>query len=79
MMADDRADLYAALNKATDARARLDERFKALSKGEIDAAEDPIALADMERDIEALRHEISALDVEIAELEQKIADSGGSI
>lgn len=78
-MADDRADLFAALNKATDARARLDERFKALSNGEIDAAEDPIALADMERDIEALRHEINTLDVEIAELEQKIADAGGSI
>lgn len=78
-MAEDREALYAALNEAMDARARADERFKSLSRGEIEAAEDPIALQDMERDLEAIRHQIATLDVQIAELESKIVAAGGSL
>jgi polyhydroxyalkanoate synthesis regulator phasin len=78
-MAEDREALYAALNEATDARARADQRFRAVSRDEIGGAEDPIALQDMERNLEALRHDIAALDVEIAELERKIAALGGSV
>lgn len=59
-------------------RAAADERFRALVGDAPAAAEDPVALKDMEEDAEALRHLISRLDVEIAELEDKIASRGGS-
>ncbi|MEZ5995165.1 MAG: OsmC family protein [Hyphomonadaceae bacterium] len=74
---EDRETVLAALNHAVERRARADERLRALSNAEIEAAEDPIALQDMERDLDVLRHEINALDVEIAALEQKASDLGG--
>jgi len=76
-MAYNRYHLSAALKDALAARARADERFKELSQGEIQGAEDPIALQDMERDLDALRHEIAKLDVEVTELERKLDGSLG--
>lgn len=59
-------------------RSEADARFRELSRQEPDAAEDPIVLQDIETALEALRHEINALDVEIAILEQEVSDQGRS-
>lgn len=70
----DRLELVTQLEQKTALRARLDARVRQDSAAEPEAAEDPAALADLELDLNQLRHRISALDVEIAELERKIAD-----
>lgn len=70
----DRLALTTELEQKTALRARLDARVRKDSAKEPDAAEDPAALADLEEDLDRLRHRISALDIEIAELERKIAD-----
>lgn len=69
--------LLAAFNAKQALRAHADQRFKQLSEQTVEAAEDPPALEEIEKSLGALRHEISALDVEIAELERQISDAGG--
>jgi hypothetical protein len=55
-------------------RDEADRRFRALSEQEVGAAEDPYAFADIDKTMEALRHEISVLDGEILLLEQQVSD-----
>ena len=71
----DRLDLVTKLEQKTALRARLDARVRNEYAEGPDAAEDPAALSDLEQDLDQLRHQISVLDVEIAELEREIADS----
>lgn len=71
----DRLELATKLEQKIAQRARLDERVRQESAAEPDAAEDPAALSDLEQDLDQLRHQISALDVEIAELQREIAAS----
>ena len=73
----DREALFAAFNAKTHARERADARYKELSRAVVDAAEDPVALEEIEKNMETLHHQIEQLDVEIAALEQEIADAGG--
>jgi predicted nucleic acid-binding Zn-ribbon protein len=75
----DLSALQLELETKRSLRAAADARFRALSGEEPEAAEDPMALQDIEQDAARLRDEISALDVEIAELEQKITSLGGSV
>jgi len=70
----DRLDLATRLEQKIALRARLDARVRQESADEPAAAADPIALKEMDEDLDRLRHQISALDVEIAELEREIAD-----
>ena len=70
----DRLELVTQLEQKNALRSRLDARVRQDSAAEPEAAEDPAALADLEQDLNQLRHRISALDVDIAELERKIAD-----
>ena len=60
------------------ARDEADGRFRALSEREVSAADDPYAFADIDKAMDALRHEISVLDIEIAQLEQRVSDRPGS-
>ncbi|MEQ1491450.1 MAG: hypothetical protein ABL932_12960 [Terricaulis sp.] len=69
----DRLDLITQLEQKNALRARLDARVRQESADEPAAAADPIALKEMDEDLDRLRHQISALDVEIAELEREIA------
>lgn len=69
----DRLELRTELERKLAQRARLDARVRQESNDEPSAAEDPVALADMEADLDRLRHQIGALDVEIAELERQLA------
>lgn len=62
------------LAKKRRARDEADGRFRTLSEQEVSAADDPYAFADIDKAMEALRHEISVLDVEIAQLEQQVAE-----
>ena len=70
----DRLELVIQLEQKVALRARMDARVRQDSAEEPAAAEDPAALAELEQDLDRLRHQINALDVEIAELERKIAD-----
>ncbi|ANP47163.1 hypothetical protein [Candidatus Viadribacter manganicus] len=70
----DRLDLVTRLEQKIAQRARLDERVRQESAAEPNAAEDPAALKELDDDLDRLRHQISVLDVEIAELEREIAD-----
>lgn len=70
----DRLDLTTRPEQKIALRARLDARVRQESADEPAAAVDPIALKEMDEDLDQLRHQISALDVEIAELEREIAD-----
>jgi ubiquinone biosynthesis protein UbiJ len=70
----DRLELSTRLEQKVALRARLDSRVRQESAAEPAAAIDPAALAELDEDIERLRHQISVLDVEIEELERKIAD-----
>lgn len=72
----DRLELTTKLQQKIAQRARLDARVRQDYSQEPDAAEDPAALSDLEEDVDRLRHQISALDVEIAELEREIAAGG---
>ena len=71
----DRLDLTTRLEQKIALRARLDARVREESAEEPAAAVDPAALKEMDEDLDRLRHQISTLDVEIAELEREIADS----
>ncbi len=62
----DRLDLITQLEQKNALRARLDARVRQESADEPAAAADPVALKEMDEDLERLRHQISALDVEIA-------------
>lgn len=70
----DRLDLTTKLEQKIALRARLDARVRQENGAEPAAAADPAALKEMDEDLDRLRHQISALDVEIAELEREIAD-----
>ncbi|MBK6704751.1 MAG: hypothetical protein IPG56_14050 [Caulobacteraceae bacterium] len=70
----DRLDLTTRLEQKVALRARLDARVRQESADELSASADPIALKEMDEDLDRLRHQISTLDVEIAELEREIAD-----
>ncbi|WP_395644874.1 hypothetical protein [Terricaulis sp.] len=72
----DRLELSTRLEQKLALRARLDARVRKDYADEPDAAEDPAALSDLEEETERLRHQISALDVEIAELERELAAGG---